>query len=89
MPEDTPEEKKPEESEQTPKTTDELVTVASTFITYLQNGGFEVEEMVCVFALATTHVQVELLMKTILKTAKVVAIPTQLMNTIVQKPSEN
>jgi len=71
------EEKKTEESERTPKTTDEMTNTASTFITYLKEEGFEVEEAVCVFALAGSLMQVELIMKTILKTAKVVAMPMQ------------
>jgi len=71
------EEKKTEESERTPKTTDELVNSASTFIKYLKDEGFEVEEAVCVFALAGSLMQVELLMKTILKNAKVVEMPLQ------------
>jgi len=79
-------EEKPEESERTPKTTNEMVTAASTFITYLKDEGFEVEEGVCVFALASSLTHVELVMKTLLKNAKLVAMP---IPPAFMKPNDN
>jgi len=79
------EEKKPEENE--PKSTQDMVDEASTFIKYLKGKGFAVEEAICVFSLASSLMQVELLTKTFLKNAKVMAIPVQ--PPMVVKPSEN
>jgi len=79
------EEKKPEEKE--PKSADEMADAAHTFIQYLKGEGFSMEEGVCVFALASSLVQVELLMKTILKNAKVMTMP--IPPPMVTKPSEN
>lgn len=79
------EEKKPEESG--PKSTDEMTDAAHTFIQYLKGEGFTMEEGICVFALASSLVQAELLMKTILKNAKVIAVP--IPPPMVTKPSDN
>ncbi len=81
-----PEENKTEESERTPKTTDEMVGAASTFIKYLKDEGFDVEEAVCVFALGSSLTQVDLLVNTVLKDAKFVAMPN--LN-LLQKLSDN
>lgn len=81
------EEKKPEESG--PKSADEMTDAASIVIQYLRGKGFAMEDAICVFALASSLVQVELMMKMILKNAKVIAVPVQPSNVMVQKPSSN
>ncbi len=80
------EEKKPEEKE--PKSTDEMTNAARTFIQYLKGEGFAVEEAICVLTLANSLMQIELLMKTLLKDAKVMPIPIPNPNTF-QTPSDN
>lgn len=88
MAEDKPkEEKEPEERE--PKTTQDMVDAANTFIKFLKEHEFAVEEAICVLALASSLTQVDMMMQTIIKDAKVMAIPVQLPNVMVQKPSEN
>jgi len=87
MEEDKPEENKPEERE--PKTAQEMTDAASTLIKYLESEGFSIEEGICVFALASSLTQVELMMKLMLMNAKVIAMPMQPPNVIVQKPSSN
>ncbi len=81
------EEKKTEKKE--PKSTDDMTDAASTFIEYLKGEGFAVEEAICVLTLASSLMQIELLMKTILKDAKVMAIPIPPPKVMVQKPGDN
>ena len=88
MAEDKPEEeKKPEEKN--PKTAGEMAAAASTLIKYLESEGFSIEEGICVFALASSLTQVEIMMQTILKDAKVMAMPMPHPGVMVQKPSSN
>ena len=88
MEEDKPEEeKKPEEKE--PKTAQEMVDAAHTYIGYLKSEGFSIEERICVLALASSLAQVEMMMSLILKNAKVVAIPVPHPGVMVTKPSDN
>ncbi len=86
MPEENkPEENKPEENE--PKSTDEMMDAATTYIQYLKGEGFAVEEAICVLALASSFLQVELFMRTLLKDAKIVKMPIPMLQ--VNKPSSN
>ncbi len=80
-------EDKPEEKE--PKTVKEMTTAARTFIEYLSNEGFSAEEGICVLAHASSLTQVELMMRLILKSAKVMAIEVPPPGVMVQKPSDN
>jgi len=66
-----------------------MVGAASTFIKYLESEGFSVEEGICVLALASSLAQVEMMMQSILKNAKVMAMPMPHPGVMVQKPSSN
>jgi len=81
------EEDKPEERE--PKTAQDMVDAANTFIKFLKEHEFAVEEAICVLALASSLTQSEMMMQTILKDAKVMAIQVPHPGITVQKPSEN
>jgi len=87
-----PEESKPEESkteEKEPKSADEMTAAARTFIQYLKDEGFSVEEGICVLALASSLTQTEMLLSLLLKNAKVMAIPVPPPNVMFRKPSDN
>jgi hypothetical protein len=88
MAEDKPEEEsKPEENK--PKTAQDMVDAANTFIKFLKKEGFSVEEGLCALALANSLAQVDMMMQLIIKDAKVMAIPVQHPGVMVQKPSDN
>ncbi len=87
MTEDKPEEEK-EPEKRVPKTSKELTLAAHTFVTYLKDQGFAIEESLCVLTLASSFTQVELLMQMLLKNAKVVKIPIT-PSVVATKPSDN
>jgi len=80
-------ENKPEERE--PKTAQDMVDAANTFIKFLKKEGFSVEEGLCALALATSLTQVDMMMHLIIKNAKIVAVPMQHPDVMVPKPSSN
>lgn len=88
MTDDKPEEEKEPEKRE-PKTSGELVSTAHTFVTYLKDQGFAIEESLCVLTLASSFTQVELMMKLLLKDAKVMKVPINPSVVMVAKPSDN
>lgn len=88
MAEDKPEEEK-EPEENKPKTAQDMVDAANTFIKFLKKEGFSVEEGLCALALANSLAQVDMMMQLIIKDAKVMVIPVQHPGVTVQKPSDN
>lgn len=88
MAEDKPEEeKKPEERE--PKTADDRTAAARTFIQFLKDQGFSTEEGICVLALTSSLLQVEMMMQLLIKNATVMAVPMTPPHVKVTKASDN